>query len=240
MACDSTVTAKEKWDNLEWLSSARSIVEWVNQRPTEERIMIFLRHSHREVIQDHSTQFSTGLTDIGKRMSFEMGRRLPVHSPIRIFYSFIPRSSQTAEEIANGLRENGGKVVEYESIAILVMPEFNDEAVWENLQPDGKNVTEFVNRWADGEFGDMIESFGDYRSRLIETTLGRLMKEDEPTVHIHVSHDLGLMALKRILLQRPIGYEDREPFQGGICSAIDRVGVGRLFNSNEELRLSLL
>jgi broad specificity phosphatase PhoE len=172
-------------------------------------------------------------------MSSEMGRRLAVKHPIRIFYSFIPRSSQTAEELANGLKENGGEIVEFESIAILVMPEFCDEAVWDNLQPDGKNVTEFVNRWADGEFGDMIESFEEYRIRLLETTLERLKKETGPMLHIHVSHDLALMAFKRILLQRPIDENDREPFQGGICTTFDGEGLLRLYNSEEESQLSL-
>ncbi|MHA2002701.1 MAG: histidine phosphatase family protein [Candidatus Thorarchaeota archaeon] len=226
------------WEKIDWLASARNLTEWVNQRPPDERVMIFLRHSHREVIQDHSTQFSTGLTEIGKQMSHEMGSRLAATKPIRIFFSFIPRSHQTAEELASGLKENDGEIVEFESIAILVMPEFSDEAVWDNLQPDGKNVTEFVNRWADGEFGDMIESFDEYRNRLVETTLGRLMKETESVLHIHVSHDLALMALKRILLQRPIDEHDREPFQGGICTSIDKEGNSRLYNTKEETRLS--
>ncbi|MHA2020756.1 MAG: histidine phosphatase family protein [Candidatus Thorarchaeota archaeon] len=227
------------WQEIDWLESARNLVEWVNGKPSDERIMIFIRHSHREVIQDHSTQFSTGLTEIGKQMSFEMGRRLAATQPIRIFFSFIPRSHQTAEELARGLRENNGEILEFESIAILVMPEFEDEAVWDNLQPDGKNVTEFVNRWADGEFGDMIESFEEYRIRLLETTLGRLKKETDAALHIHVSHDLALMALKRILLQRPIDENDREPFQGGICTAVDGDGLLLLYNSREESLLSI-
>jgi broad specificity phosphatase PhoE len=170
-------------------------------------------------------------------MSYEMGKRLPAGIPIRIFYSFIPRSQQTAEELARGLRENGAEILEYEAIAILVMPEFDDETVWENLQPDGKNVTEFVNRWADGEFGDMIESFESYRVRLMEATLERLRKEKDSVMHIHVSHDLGLMALKRILLQRPIDENDREPFQGGICATVLRDGSLRFHCSEEESQL---
>jgi broad specificity phosphatase PhoE len=227
------------WQSLDWLASARSLVEWIGQRPPEERVMLFLRHSHREEIPDHSVQFSTGLTEIGKQMSFEMGTRLPTNKPIRIFYSFIPRCHQTAEELANGLRKNSGDITEFEPIAILVMPEFDDEAVWENLQPDGKNVTEFVNRWADGEFGDMIESFEEYRSRLMETTLTRLEKENDPVIHIHVTHDLALMAFKRILLQKPIGQADREFYQGGICTTIEKDGLWLLYNSGQESRFSL-
>jgi len=231
------LTSYMHWDELDWLNSARSIVEWIRQRPSDQNPMIFLRHSHRDEITDHSVQFSTGLTDIGELMSYEMGKRLPTSKPIRIFFSFVPRCHKTAEALAQGLRENGGEILEFEPIPILVMPEYSDESVWENLQPDGKNVTDFINKWADGDFGNMIESFEDYRVRLIETTLGKLANENGPVMHIHVSHDLALMAIKRILLQRPVGNQDREPFQGGICTSIDKEGISRLYNSEKETRL---
>lgn len=227
-----------EWESTDWLSSARSLVQWVNERSTDNRTMLFLRHSHREIIPDHSVQFSTGLTDLGKQTSYEMGIRLPVSNPTRIFFSFIPRCYQTAEELSKAIKENAGDVIEFEPVAILVMPEFEDEKVWENLQPDGKNVTEFVNRWADGEFGDMIQDFEEYKNKLTDETLGRLMREETPVLHIHVSHDLGLMAMKRILLQRPVGPEDREPYLGGMCFTIDMNGLLYLFNSGNESPLT--
>jgi hypothetical protein len=85
----------------------------------------------------------------------------------------------------------------------------------------------------------MIEPFEEYRVRLIETTLAKLAKENDPVMHIHVTHDLALMAFKRILLQRPIGRSDREPYQGGICTAIGLDGLWLLYNSNQESKLSL-
>ena len=233
------MTSSKEWYRIDWLASARRLVEWIGQRPPEESVMLFLRHSHREEIPDHSVQFSTGLTEIGKQMSYEMGKKLPTNRPVRIFFSFVPRCYETAEALANGLKENGGEVVEFEAIPILVMPEFDDEAVWENLQPDGKNVTQFVNRWADGEFGNMIESFESYRGRLLEATIERLRNENKPVMHIHVTHDLALMSIKRILLGRPIGHKDRESFQGGICISINREGVSHLYNSEEVTHLSL-
>jgi broad specificity phosphatase PhoE len=234
------LTSSKEWYRIDWLASARRLVEWIGQRPPEESVMLFLRHSHREEIPDHSVQFSTGLTEIGKQMSYEMGKKLPTNRPVRIFFSFVPRCYETAEALANGLKENGGEVVEFEAIPILVMPEFDDEAVWENLQPDGKNVTQFVNSWADGEFSNMIESFESYRGRLLEATIERLRSEYESVMHIHVTHDLALMSIKRILLQRTIGNQDREPYQGGICISINREGVSYLYNSEEVTRLSLI
>ncbi|MBD3408144.1 MAG: hypothetical protein GF411_18630 [Candidatus Lokiarchaeota archaeon] len=215
----------EKWNQIDWLTNARELVNWIQERSSDDRIMLFLRHSHREVIKDHSEQFNTGLTDLGKNMAYEMGTRLPTNFPTKIWFSFVPRCYETAEEISQAIEERGGKIIEKDNLPILVAPEFNDEAVWENLQPDGKNVHEFVNKWAEGEFGNMIQNFDEYREILLGDTLERLKKEETPMFHIHVTHDLAIMALKRILVDEPLTSQDREPFLGGIGITIKIDGL---------------
>jgi broad specificity phosphatase PhoE len=220
----ATLNSETTWDTIEWLSSARKNLDWINERSTSERVMLFLRHSHREVISDHSVQLSTELTELGKRMSFELGRKLPVERPVRVFYSFVPRCYQTADELSNGLKEIGGKVIEMEPLEVLVAPLISDEKVWDHLQPDGKNIAEYVNNWADGNFGSMIEDFSEYKTRLIDSTLGRLTSEKQAAFHIHVTHDLAVMALKRIILERSLESTDRESFLGGFAISIDEDG----------------
>ncbi|TXT55321.1 MAG: hypothetical protein BAJATHORv1_40232 [Candidatus Thorarchaeota archaeon] len=223
---------KNEWHDLDWLDSARNIVEWINNREVDERIMLLLRHSHREVIEDHSVQFSTGLTKIGKRTAYKMGKKLPTDSPFQIWFSFVPRCYETAEKISEGLEERGATIIDMDNLPILVAPEFNDEKVWENLQPDGRNVHEFVNRWANGEFDDMIQNFDEYTDNLVAETLDRISQESQPVVHIHVTHDLAIMAIKRVLLKRPLLPEDREPFLGGISLAINSSNT-RNYHINE-------
>lgn len=214
----------ETWRSAAWLSSARRNLKWIESQSSSRSIMLFLRHSHREVISDHSVQLSTVLTELGKAMSYEMGRRLPVRLPARVFYSFVPRCYETADEIAKGFREVGGKVVEMEPLEILVAPVIVDDKVWSNLQPDGRNVTDFVNGFADGSFRGMIEPFENYEGRLMADTVERLQNTESPEIHIHVTHDLAVMAIKRIILSRPLEIADREPFLGGISASLGTNG----------------
>ena len=213
-----------EWESLDWLESARQLVHWINGRNKTGRLLMVVRHSHREVIEDHSSQFSTGLTELGKRMSYEMGLRLRSDLPVHLFFSFVPRCYQTAEEIARGLNERGAEIDGMDPLAILVMPEYTDETVWANLQPDGHNVHEFVNRWADGEFGDKIQDFAHYTRVLIDETIGRLRRANEPVLHVHVTHDLALMAMKRALLGTPLRRGHREPYLGGLAVSIGEDG----------------
>jgi hypothetical protein len=85
-----------------------------------------------------------------------------------------------------------------------------------NLHPDGRNITDFVNTWVDGGFGNRMELFDDYSERLIEATVRRLISLKENIMHVHVTHDLAMMSTKRILLKRPLVPEDREPYLGGL------------------------
>ncbi|MGY5874392.1 MAG: histidine phosphatase family protein [Candidatus Thorarchaeota archaeon] len=228
-----------EWDSLDWLTSARRLVQWVNQLPHDSSVMLLIRHSHRNPIIDHTTQLSTELTDLGKRMSFEMGKRLPVHRPAHFFFSFVSRCYQTAEEMSKGLQEVGGSVIDLDVLPVLATPEIYDDAVWGNLQPDGKNITEYVNNWADGKFGDMIEEFDTYRERLLDDTVYRRQNANESVMHIHITHDLALMATKRIILARPLEFEDREGFLGCIGIVNDRDRGLVLSVSGEEIILDI-
>ncbi|UCE10986.1 MAG: histidine phosphatase family protein [Candidatus Thorarchaeota archaeon] len=222
------------WNSIGWLEGARRLVAWIDSLPLESRIMLLIRHSHREAIEDHDAQLSTELTDLGRRMSFEMGKRLPVDRKSLFFFSFVNRCYQTADEMAKGIRETGGDVIDLNPLPLLATPDIADNNVWEELQPDGRNIAEFVNRWADGRFGDMIEGFGEYGARLLEATIGRLSEADDGVIHIHVTHDLALMAAKRTLLTRPVAMSDRDPFLGGLGVVIGDDRKMFLSSSGEE------
>jgi len=168
-------------------------------------------------------------------MSNEMGRRLPKDRATRIFFSFVPRCYQTANELSKGLKESDVIIQEFDILPILAAPEIKDSDVWDELQPDGKNVTEFVNRWGDGEFGEMIEPFEKYETRLLNNLVDRLTDDKPGSLHLHVTHDLALMATKRILFRGAINEKDREAYLGGLGIAVDE-GKIRVFmgNTNQE------
>ena len=215
-AGDIIVNTPSEWELEEWLRSAKNLIEWARKTPADAQVMLLVRHSHRETIEDHTAQLSTELTLLGCRMSAEMGRRLPSDRKTLLFFSFVSRCYQTAQEVGNGLSENGGVIDDMDALAVLATPEVRNDKFWNGLQPDGKNITEFVNNWADGVFEGLVEPFDDYKERFVRDTVDRISTAPKGSMHIHITHDLALMAAKRILIQRAVEYEDREPFLGGI------------------------
>ncbi|TFG31096.1 histidine phosphatase family protein [Candidatus Thorarchaeota archaeon] len=228
------------WEREEWIHGAKTLLSWLQNLEQELPVMLLVRHSHRDVLRDQKDMLGQGLTELGKKLSIEFGRRLPLSRKIHLFFSIVPRCYETAEAIAHGFSEQGGEIIDMDPLPTLVRPEYTQQEVWKNLQPNGENVTEFVNRWAEKEF-DGIEPFDDFKMRLIDDTLTRLLRLSEPQMHVHVTHDLSLMASKRMFFNRPLEWEDREPFLGGLCVTI-RNGKPILFVSDREepVRSSLL
>ena len=223
------------WDKEDWLFSAKRILSWIVNLDSSQPVLLLLRHSHRDTLKNQEDMLGGGLTDLGKEVSVEMGKRLPTSRRAHFFFSIVPRCYETAEALAQGFSEMGGEVIDMDPLPTLVRPEYTNQDVWKNLQPNGENVTDFVNRWADDEF-EGIEDFNNFQKRLREDTVGRLRIAKEPVMHVHITHDLSLMAAKRMLFNRPLVWEDREPYLGGIGITV-RENNPILFVKGEEMRL---
>jgi broad specificity phosphatase PhoE len=210
------MSSEPTWENQDWIQRAREIVAWMETIRQNQPLMFLVRHSHRETLQDHDEMVSGGLTELGKKMAVELGKRIPRVRKMHIYTSFVPRCFETAEAIAEGYTQHGGEVVDIDALPSLVGPQILDREVWKNLNPNGDNITDFVNTWADGHFGERMEPFADYMNRLMDDTIERLLSVDDGIIHVHVTHDLALMSAKRKLFKRALSAHDREPYLGGI------------------------
>ncbi|MFW9844440.1 MAG: histidine phosphatase family protein [Candidatus Thorarchaeota archaeon] len=208
-----------EWDSEDWTYDARQLLDWISTVDSEQSILLMVRHSHREKLHNYHDTMNAGLTDLGKRLSQEMGNRIPTERKAHIFLSVVPRCYETAEAISIGFSKRGGEVIDMDPLPTLIGPEYSDKDVWVNLNSNGENVTEFVNRWADNEF-EGIEPFNEFSIRLMDDTVKRLLAVKDNTMHIHVTHDLAMMCAKRILFDRPLTRQDRVPYLGGLGLAV--------------------
>jgi broad specificity phosphatase PhoE len=205
-----------EWNTEDWTYDAKRMLEWISTIDLDQPVMLMVRHSHRDMLHNYQDTMNAGLTNLGKRLSQEMGSRIPTERKVHIFLSVIPRCYETADAIRMGFSQQDGKVIDMDPLATLVGPEYSDRDVWSNLNSNGDNVTEFVNDWADNKF-EGIETFDKFSVRLMEDTVNRFLSVKDNMMHIHVTHDLAMMCIKRILLDRPLTRDDRVPFLGGVA-----------------------
>jgi len=208
--------SEEKWLRQEWLSDARGLTSWANYQPLAHPILLAVRHSHREPVKTLDEMVDRRITELGHEMGKEFGRRLPIGRRVIIRHSRIRRCRETAEDLADGIHEMGGKIRQLEELGILVGPRVHDAEIWSNVGVDGIEVAKFVNDYADGRFDESrIESFEIYRERLIEGTIGALNTAQPGDLYVYVTHDAFLLMAKRAYLGRAVVDADRPPYLGG-------------------------
>lgn len=208
--------SEQKWQKQEWLSDARELTNWANSQSLAYPILLAVRHSHRESVRTLDEMVDRRITDLGREMGREFGRRLPVDRRVVIRHSRIRRCRETAQDLADGIREMGVKIRQLEELDILMGPHVGDPEVWSNVGVDGIEVAKFVNDYADGRFHeDRIERFESYRKRLIEGTIGALIAAQPGDMYIYVTHDAFLLMAKRAYLSSAVVDADRPPYLGG-------------------------
>jgi hypothetical protein len=158
-----------------------------------------------------------GTTQLGKDMSVEFGKRLPTRPIIKILHSFVPRCTETAYSIAEGIESTGSTVQSIEPLYALVGPQISDLGLWDRMGVDGQQIAQFVNDWYDGVFSkDAMEPVSVYEPRLHEDVLQPLASAEDGELHIHVTHDLILMGSIRIFSGDDTTTERRPPYLGGL------------------------
>lgn len=213
---DPSTDIEHEWNSQEWLDGAKELIRWSNAVSTEKSFVLIVRHSHREIIASYDEMVGRGLTALGHRMAKEFGRRLPLRKNTKIFHSYVPRCSETAEDIAEGIRSAGGHVGSVQASDILVGPRVIDSQLWQKLGRDGIRVIEFVQDWQRGVFTEeQIEPFREFKTRAVRELIGKLRSAPDSSMHVHVTHDLFLVAARRILQTSSVSSNDRPPYLGG-------------------------
>jgi broad specificity phosphatase PhoE len=205
----------DEWDTQDWLVGARNLIGWSNSIETHVPLMLLVRHSHRVAIRTLSEMAETGITTLGEAMAVEFGRRLPANRPVKILHSPIPRCKQTAEVIANGIRQKEGNVQSVKHSDLLLGPLVTDPSIWEKVGDDGVGVASFVTSWSRGELGEGIEPFVEFAERLTNGTVEILERSDPSLMYIYVTHDLFLMSARKTFLKEEARIGQRPPYLGG-------------------------
>jgi broad specificity phosphatase PhoE len=122
----------------------------------------------------------TDITKLGEAMALEFGLRLPERKQVQILHSPIPRCKQTANEIADGVKQRGVNDLSVISDDFLLGPIITDMQIWNDVGEDGVRVAEFIASWERDELGSGIEPFKEFSKRIAKGTLNKL-ESIEPT-----------------------------------------------------------
>ena len=218
----------EIWENSNWTSQARQIINAIGKFPDNSSLSIIMRHSHRIDTDDMQKMANLGLTDLGKELAEIFGRNLPLNRSIRLYYSIVSRCKETAESILKGFQTIGGSGEIFGAFEPLYSFGKDSDFVLKNAYkyPGDK----FINRWAVGLFPEKhIKNFTNYSVQSAIDIWNQANLSN--CINIYVTHDLVVMALKYGWFGIPPG-KNWVNFLGGFLMTVLKDKI-HIFDDNE-------
>lgn len=217
------------WKSGDWTTQARNIVKAVTEFPEDSKLILLLRHSHRNDPKETENMHELKLTPQGHQIANIFGQKLPISRTIRLYHSVVHRCQETAEDILTGFKAVGGKGILKGAIAPLfhagTAPKFFLN-VFKKESP-----LEFLYRWAVGFYSpDKITPFQMYCQNAADVIWKGINDAKENGLDIHITHDIFLIALRFGWFGLP---PDSEwiPFLGGFVFTLKRNEI-KLFDKD--------
>ena len=183
------------WKEGEWTTHARQIINGLKIFPEDSKIILILRHSHRNEPKILEKAHKLRLTPQGHAIAKKFGENLPQNRPIRIFHSVIWRCEETAENIHEGFKNIGGKSELKGVLNVLSSIGINEVHFMEQFKH--LPFVKIFYRWAAG-FYDPKEwtPFIEYCQKSAHIILNNVKTSSENGLNIFVTHDWNLIALR--------------------------------------------
>lgn len=208
------------WQNVNWTQEARNLLNGLAKFPKDSKIILILRHSHREDSDDPWKVSELKLTPLGYNIAKKFGENLPKERTIRLFYSFLERCRETAQGILDGFEKVLGNGILMHNLDALVDIGMKAEIFFEEITK--YSFTEFFHRWVSGLYSaEIITPFNEYCQNAASIIWKDLGNTSDKGIDIHISHDL-------IILSYRLGWFGLRPnnywpsFLGGFAFTINK------------------
>ena len=184
------------WKESEWTNEARQIIDGLKEFPDNSKIILFLRHSHRDEPTTLEGAQKLRLTAQGHAIAKKFGENLPRSRPITIFHSIIWRCEETASNIHEGFKSIGGVSEVKGELKPLQDTGIKDRQFFLN-EFTTVPFFDIFYRWVAGFYNPIVWSpFIEYCQSTAHIILDQVKNSPENGLNIFVSHDMNVMALR--------------------------------------------
>lgn len=189
------MNVEEIWDKADWVTESRDILNNLNKFPQDSKVILVLRHSHRNEPKRLEEVNKLRLTPQGHAIAQKFGESLPKTRSIRLFHSIIWRCEETAENIHNGFKKIGGKSEFIGEFAPLYELGIKNRKFLEKLR--NLHFRDVLYRWAVGFYrSEDWNPFTSYCQNTAQLIFNHAKESPENGIEIHVSHDWHVMSLR--------------------------------------------
>ena len=183
------------WKEENWTAHARAIIDNLDKFPKDSKIILILRHSHRNEPTIMEKIHKLRLTAKGHAIAKKFGESLPTNRPIRLYHSIIWRCQETAENIHNGFKSIGGKSELLGELFPLYEIGIDNQSFADQFLK--YDFSKILLRWASGFYlPEEWIPFVEYTQNAARLIWNQLTDAPEKGIDIYVTHDWHVMSLK--------------------------------------------
>jgi len=184
------------WKEGEWTNEARQIIDGLKKFPDNSKIILILRHSHRNDSKTFREAQKKRLTPQGHAIAKKFGENLPLSRSIDIFYSIIWRCEETANDILEGFKSVGGTGEVKGDLRSLQTIGISDEQFFLN-EFSNVPILDIFYRWAVGFYNPNVWTpFIEYCQSTANNILNQAKNSSKNGLNIFVTHDFNILALR--------------------------------------------
>jgi len=188
--------AEKIWKEDEWTKEARQIIDGLKEFPDNSKIILVLRHSHRNPQTALEGAQKTRLTPQGHAIAKKFGESLPHNRTIKLFHSIIWRCEETANDINEGFKKVGGTSEVMGPLEALAYIGISDKQFYFELF-NNTPILEAFYRWVVGFYNpNDWTPFNQYCQSMAHVILNQAKNSPDKGLDIFVTHDFNIMVLR--------------------------------------------
>jgi broad specificity phosphatase PhoE len=180
-------------------------VQLIEQLTNEgvDHIVLLMRHSAREYAPGKHDLLNP-LTDEGRDLARDMGKRLPKGLVVRGYTSPAERCVETAGLVMSGHAAAGGQILRNRVVEALGVFYVLDQMKMFKSMSNAGGIVSFLQQWFDGGIARDIIMPAELAARLVGGVAKEKLSQagDKPQLDILVSHDFTLYTIKDQLLKQ--------------------------------------
>jgi hypothetical protein len=174
------------------------ILTLLRERDCRQKFVVFIRHSEREWMARQGN--TTPLTNRGRQLAHRFGRELPAFNQVSVSHTSIPRSIDTATELAAGYQEAHPESIlrirGVDSSFMIVLKGTLDKPARDAFQASLRGQT-FIQMWLDGEVPSAImRPVKDTITEFLRVLSSRIAEAPDSSLHVHIGHDREIEVLR--------------------------------------------
>jgi len=180
-------------ESVEWGGPALSLLSRCDDLDPDLPAVMHLRHTERPMKELASPEnFAQVSTEQGKKAAYEFGTRLPLDRRYRFYHTYLERTKETAEEIKEGIVDNGGRadIIGSLPLSTIVNRERYDELGRREaeLMPE---VLGLFYKWVGGHYPPWVRLPSlEFSQRGASIVVDNLRSAEADVFDVYVSHDV--------------------------------------------------